>query len=720
MYNISQASKKRRVDGQVRPPKRPIRRRFDDMNDEMRTDAQNVVDRLTDLFGPCGRSFPASFYNPRINLGSKEMWTLAWERWEGVNQNAGLMLVEEIQNKGSFATSLLPVRHMKDVQREMHLRGEDNLVVLDTCYFGAPQVLQPKGEHVPGDEYDFQSSRRLRAFQHIGAGFTVPMDWVNNNYGQRLFVGKTKRLAATISQTWNYRILMELLNEGLQFEKENNSSYISQNTFRRKLDEHFGTMFALQKSGSGFQGLLSRGKSLAARHFTPDTVILPDGALRYVKVVREESRVYALGGPGNHPTAAQLSRESGIARAPIYGWPMYESSKFKIGNNDEMHDPMSKTVYFTERYIMKPASEYINGGSGIDGFDPERKHHLLSIEIIDGEKNNLHQITRGDVYAAFPGLKTAEVDVAGNVVAGQNNGDPYEKWSNRVKEGYYEKDVVDTGNGNLLHLKDAYIFLFRPMCVRAGSMILMKKGASTGFLGIKDAAMVFNRDANAFQLRVQARCTAGTFIVGNHQIQVMPNVIGDEVVFGRKPHLRKWKNVPGVGNAAAPAAPNNFSLSGTVGDGLIPLLVWPDKNHPVGTWNNIATDMHKDGVNPTVCSDTCDDYKFPPLPNAYTYPSMETFSKQTGVGPNREKNNERNVLSTCDDYEHDGKYFESFAVQGFQRNNGWQDEAGHSPLGDYPSHNVFSIINNNLSTEFLGHGISSSVTPRPRGPVINL
>jgi hypothetical protein len=216
--------------------------------------------------------------------------------------------------------------------------------------------------------------------------------------------------------------------------------------------------------------------------------------------------------------------------------------------------------------------------------------------------------------------------------------------------------------------------------------------------------MVFNRDANAFQIRVQARCTAGTFITGNHQIQVMPHVIGTDVLKGRKTCLKQWE--------LKSSREHVLKAGEREKEGLYSMLVWDDK--PL---KSIATDMHHEGVNPSACGDDADkDYLLP----TGCLPSKECISENSGVAAIRNSYPTINVLNNGvkEDIDND-EYVESFAIQGFQRICGWQDISGHSPLGDYPNPNVFSVISNSLSTEFLGYGVSSSVNPRPRGPLVN-
>lgn len=345
---------------------------------------QQASNFFSNKIGSPNHPFSHSLYNPRGKT-SDEIRRDLWASWEGDNFKMSEMFLRSLTTRGQFIKNLLPVMRYPEAIQKYNLRAKGDEITFDVWnYSGA--VGPDHGRRHEARRATSSRSQYTRSFQGGGAGFNVPMDWLESDTKQQDFFMHIEQMNASIYLTWTFRVMQTLVCEGIDIYSSRLQALMpfTHAEFRSYLATHVARTFVLNKNGSGFGGVesqvVSQGQTRGVEY---DTVIVPRNSMRALNVERAPLKHYWMGGEKTYAENQDLRAEGNVTKH--YQIKAYESKCFEMGNGQRPVDPLTSECVVSQRFLMLP-------GPTINAFRGYRTHHR-DIEVADGDTQTWTRIT---------------------------------------------------------------------------------------------------------------------------------------------------------------------------------------------------------------------------------------------------------------------------------------------------------------------------------------
>lgn len=343
------------------------------------------------------QSMPGLFnYYHKDDLSDDEIMRLTQtihESFSGLSFKNSQMFLDELYKKRPELLQTFRWIPFSKLPESIGARIKGDNIHLSQWLFET-QALDAQPRRMPGSLLE---SRRVGSHQQVynhAVGFRMPMDFWLDPTKLRAYNKSLQAIGKTIHQTMEREILQKLMYESTRYHTSNHYQlpFESQMQFSNALLQLRNGEFAVQKNGSGFQGLETAGYNrLRNFGYTPDTAIISPELLQYDKVVNPMNRVLSKIG---RSTASKeladpfdLQGVEGKMTTPTLGMKCVTSRSFQVGGR--YSDPMHTTVFNPSRWCMKHLGQHERTA------DYRTAHR--TIEIVDGDAEEIVPITLYDV-----------------------------------------------------------------------------------------------------------------------------------------------------------------------------------------------------------------------------------------------------------------------------------------------------------------------------------
>jgi hypothetical protein len=360
----------------------------------------NAFHTFRNVLGDPNHGIMTSVYSRHVQADSKRLYNDLWKSWTGMNYLHSEMYVLGTTELGGWILNMFPVMKLQAaIQQFPNLRVVGDTMTHTSFEFHA-SVLPEKSYQEWGQLQTSERSSTDTGFTHHGCGFAVPMDWMDQPTTRHFFGCSIKQMSASTHTTWNASILSKLEETCLHEFHSNlmKSLPMLPSEFKRAVDQVSDSCMALQKTGSGLQGIESKAVHvLRSRGVVPTMIITTATSIRYANAVREQTRMATDNGALIHPTQSANNFKStdteGTCRSPLFGIPMFEIPAFRLGATNTMYEPGQTILTISQRFLMLPSVFHSNDFANYTT-------NCRSTEIVDGDAGCFSVITLTDAYRA--------------------------------------------------------------------------------------------------------------------------------------------------------------------------------------------------------------------------------------------------------------------------------------------------------------------------------
>jgi hypothetical protein len=355
---------------------------------------------MREVMGEPNHSIMSSVYSSHVQADSKRLYQDLWKSWTGMNYLHSEMYVLNTTELGGWILNIFPVMKLQSaIEQFPNLRVMGDTMTYTSFEFHG-SVLPEKSYQEWGHLQTSQRHSTDTGFTHHGCGFAVPMDWMDQPTTRHFFGCSIKQMSASTHTTWNSSILAKLEETCLVEYHRNlmNTLPMLPSEFKRSLDQVCDSCMALQKTGSGLQGIESKAMHvMRSRGVVPDMIITTATSIRYANAVREQTRMATDNGALIHPNQGanhfKSTDSEGTCRSPLFSIPMYEIPSFRLGATNTLFEPGQTILTVSQRFLMLPSIFHDNDFANYTT-------NCRSTEIVDGDSGCFSVVTLSDAYRA--------------------------------------------------------------------------------------------------------------------------------------------------------------------------------------------------------------------------------------------------------------------------------------------------------------------------------
>lgn len=340
------------------------------------------------------RPLPVCASHPYHSTKSRFLEDL-WGSFDGVHIESSMFMVEGLKNIGGAYLELFPIMDSVEQAEAMFpsIRTERGVVKYTSYRYGT-HVLAEAGRRNPGSLNSRRHYEREATFRFATDAFEVNMDFLETAATRENYFRMTEQLNKNIHVTWAYQIACDIVDNAVLFYQEQLDESLPMNRvdFDARLTSRHNLTFALQKTGSGWEGVESAAwDSMSARNVVPTVCITTPGSLRFARIVRHGSRNYSERGneiyPGN---SAKNTDPYGAARTSLHNLRVFESRRFPMSDDfQDFHDPTVTQLTVSQRFTIGKPPDSV-------AFSTDYRTSMRTIQVVDGDKRCWQDISLQD------------------------------------------------------------------------------------------------------------------------------------------------------------------------------------------------------------------------------------------------------------------------------------------------------------------------------------